>query len=298
MEKLILILSDGLLYASVLLLVAIGLTFILGILRILNVAHGSLYAFGAYMGVFLVSLLIKAGHISPLMYLGLLSAAVAVGWTLGPILERVFLRRVYEREVEIQLLVTYAIFLMLEDVMKLSFGVWPYMVTEPYIYLGVFTIAGVKYTGYQLALLGVAIITVLSLWAFVRWTRFGKIMIAVAKDRETSKAIGVNVNKVFIIAFSVGATFAALGGALISPAISVVPGIGIETIVLAFAVVAIGGFGSFAGAALGVLMVGLGRAAAIHLFPEVELVVIYLVMVLVLLARHRGLFGEVVIKRL
>jgi branched-chain amino acid transport system permease protein len=132
----------------------------------------------------------------------------------------------------------------------------------------------------------------------VRCTRFGKIVVSVIHDREVSVAMGVNVNLIFTVAFTIGALAAAMGGAFIAPTIAVVPGFAIDVVVMAFAVVAIGGMGSLEGAALGSLIVGLVGAAAIHLFAELELVVIYLIMVLVLAFRPQGLLGHVEERRI
>jgi branched-chain amino acid transport system permease protein len=117
-------------------------------------------------------------------------------------------------------------------------------------------------------------------------------LLAVIHDREVSAALGINVRRVYLVTFTVGTMLAAIGGALTAPTVSVVPGMGVEVIVLAFAVVVIGGLGSFAGAALGALIVGVVRSGAVHYFPQVELFSIYVVMALVLLLRPRGLFSR------
>jgi branched-chain amino acid transport system permease protein len=121
-------------------------------------------------------------------------------------------------------------------------------------------------------------------------TRYGKLLLAVIHDREVSAALGIDVNRIFLVTFALGTTLAAVGGALTAPTVSVVPGMGVEVIVLAFAVVVIGGLGSMPGAAIGALIVGLVRSAAVHWLPQVELFSIYLVMALVLAFRPRGLF--------
>ena len=123
-------------------------------------------------------------------------------------------------------------------------------------------------------------------------------MIAVIHDREVSQAIGINVNLVFTVAFTVGALAAALGGAFVAPKIAVVPQFALEVVVLAFAVIAIGGMGSIEGAAIGAIIVSFARALAIHLAPEVELMAVYLIMILVLVVRPQGLFGEAELRRI
>ncbi len=270
-----------------------GLTFTYGVVRILNLAHGNLYALGAYMGAWLV-LGWGSSAWPALSYLLLLLAAVFIGVTAGPVIERLFLRRVYGKEEEIQILLTFSILLILEDVIKLAWGVSPLFADRPYTYMGVVRLGGVDYAGYPFLLTGIATVTGLLLWLVVTRTRFGKVLISVITDREVSSALGVNVPRIFTL----GAVFAALGGAFTAPMFSLVPGIGAEVIVVSFAVVAIGGLGSIGGAALGALLVGLARATAVHLFPELDLFAIYLIMALVLLFRPQGLFGQVEARRI
>ncbi len=294
----VVILLDGVLYAAVLFLVAAGLTLVYGVMRILNIAHGSLYALGAYAGTFFVLVYLRTGAPEPLMYLALLAGALVAGIIAGPLVERLLLRPIYRREEAVQLLVTYSLFLILEDVMKLIWGVDPYYVAKPYAMLGTVTLAGVRYAWYQLLLIGVAIVTGVLVAAAVRGTRLGRMIVAVTVDREISATLGINVGRVYTLAFTGGAILAALGGALVGPLIAVAPGISVEAIVLAFAVVVIGGLGSLEGAALGALIVGIARAAAVQLFPEIELATVYLIMVGVLLFRPQGLFGERELRRI
>lgn len=298
MERVVLIALDGLFFASWLFLVSVGLTFTFGVLRVLNIAHGSFYALGAYMGSSLVLHFLRAGYPVSLSYLILLGAALLIGIVTGPFLERVFLRRIYLREEVQVLLLTYAIYLMLEDVIKLVWGVEPYLVNAPYVFLGQVDLAGVTYARYPFLLTGIAVVAGALLWATITRTRFGRLVISVIEDREISAASGVNVPVVFTFAFTLGTILAALGGAFTAPMISVVPGLSVDVIVLAFAVVATGGLGSIDGAALGSLLLGLLRSTAVHLFPELELLAIYAVMALVLLLRPQGLFGREEVRRI
>jgi branched-chain amino acid transport system permease protein len=294
----VVIILDGLNYAATLFLIAVGLTFIYGVLRILNVSHGALYALGAYMGTWLTLSLLKVGLPNILSYFILLVGAIIIGLICGPIIERFCLRRVYGSDIHIQLLLTYSILLILDDLMKLIWGTDPLFVSEPYTFIGMFEVTGIIYPWYNILLMAVAALFGGFLIWLVRRTRFGKIVITVIHDREVSVAMGVNVNLIFTVAFTIGALAAALGGAFVAPTIAVVPGFAIEVVVMAFAVIAIGGMGSLEGAALGSLIIGIARAASIHLFAELELVVIYLIMVLVLVFRPQGLFGEVEERRI
>jgi branched-chain amino acid transport system permease protein len=289
-STLVAVLVDGIIYASWLFLIAAGLTMIYGVMRILNMAHGSLYALGAYAAASLAGAWLAGGQAPFGSYAMLVLSALLVGVVMGPVIERGLLRFFYGRDEVILVLVTYALFLVLEDVVKLVWGVESYFVTEPYGLLGNFELGDLSYPTYSLVLVLAAILAGVGLRFGIYGTRYGKLLLAVIHDREVSAALGIDVNRMFLVTFTAGATLAALGGALTAPTISVVPGMGVEVIVLAFAVVVIGGLGSMPGAAIGAVTVGLVRSAAVHLLPEVELFSIYVVMALVLAVRPRGLF--------
>jgi branched-chain amino acid transport system permease protein len=292
-STLVAVLVDGIIYASWLFLIAAGLTMIYGVMRILNMAHGSLYALGAYAAASLAGAWLSGGRAPFGSYAMLVLAAILVGLVMGPLIERGLLRFFYGRDEVILVLVTYALFLVLEDAIKLVWGVESYFVTEPYGLLGTFEIADLSYPTYSLVLVVAAILAGLALRFGIYGTRYGKLLLAVIHDREVSAALGINVNRMFLVTFTAGATLAALGGALTAPTVSVVPAMGVEVIVLAFAVVVIGGLGSMPGAALGAIIVGIVRSTAVHVLPEVELFSIYVVMALVLAVRPRGLFVAV-----
>ncbi len=298
MNQLVIIGVDGLVFASWLFLVSVGLSLIYGVLRILNIAHGSLFAVGAYTGASLVMAYSQGGAWPPGTLGVLLVGALVAGLVVGPVVERGLLRWTYGREPVIQLLVTFSVFLILEDATKLIWGVSPYYAYQPYQMLGQVHIAGIDYPAYSFLLLLVAGLAGVGLWWFVRRTRFGRVVVAVIHDPEISVAMGVNLSRVYVVTFALGAVLASVGGAFTAPMISVVPGIGVEVIVLAFAVVVIGGLGSLEGAAAGALLIGLVRAAAVHLFPVLELFTIYLVMAAVLLVRPLGLFGRAEARRI
>jgi len=298
MTLITIIVFDALSYGATLFLLSIGLTVVFGVLRILNISHGGIYALGAYLGTWL-ALWVLGEKFSPWMtYPALLLGALFIGLTVGPIIERVFLRRIYGADMHIQLLLTFSILLILDDAMKLIWGMEPLFVSEPYSLLGTFSVVGIIYPWYDFALVGVSIIFGgLLIWV-VRGTSYGKLVVSVINDREVSTAIGINVNVIYTVAFTVGALAAALGGALIAPKIAVVPQFALEVVVLAFAVIAIGGMGSLEGAALGAMIVSFARALAIHLAPEFDLVAIYLIMILVLAFRPQGLFGEIEFRKI
>ncbi len=298
MNILPIILIDGLTFASWLFLVSAGITFIFGVLRILNVAHGSLYAVGAYVGASLVIRFVGANTQSWMSLVFLLAGAIGVALTLGPLIERVFLRHAYAQDEVIGLLTTFALFLMIEDGMRIIWGIQPYLVEGPFRLFGRVRVAGIAFAGYPFLLMGVAVLAGVLLWAVIHRTSFGRQVTCVTSDRDMAAALGINVPRIDLMAFALGSFLAALGGAFSAPMTSVEPGMGVSVIVLAFAVVGIGGLGSIGGAALGCLVVGIARAAAVQLFPEVELAVIYALMVAVLLWRPQGLFGAVELRKI
>lgn len=290
---------DGIAYAALVFMVAVGLTLIFGVMRILNVAHGSFYAIGAYSAAS-IGIGITAAGLNPwLVFPGLLLAAVGIGFTLGAAIERLLLTRIYSKEPVLQLLVTFAVFMILEDVQKQIWGVRPYFASEPVSLLGNVQVLGIFYTSYQLVLLPlVALLVLVGLRLFLRRTLSGRLIVAVTEDREMATAIGINAGRAFLLTFILGTTFAAFGGALASPTTSLVPGMGAEMIVLSFAVVATAGLGQVEGAAIAALLIGLGRSFAVYIMPELEVVIPYLVMVIVLLIRPEGLFGVVERRRI
>jgi branched-chain amino acid transport system permease protein len=281
---------DGLSYAALVFLVSVGLSLIFGVLRVVNVAHGSLYAYGAYMAA---TLSLMVAPVSPwLTFPALLVASVLVGVVIGGLMERFLLRPVYGREEVLQLLITFAVFMIMDNLQRLIWGVQPIFAAEPLRLLPNISVMGVTYTSYQVLLLPLlAAITLVALRYFLRHTLSGAVILAVTEDREAATAIGIDARKVFLVTFMIGASLAALGGALASPTTSLVPGMGTDMIVLSFAVAATAGLGQIEGAAVTALMIGLARAFAIYIQPEFEVLVPYLIMVIVLLVRPMGLFG-------
>ncbi len=284
------IVTDGLVYAAYLFLVAVGLTLIFGVMKILNVTHGSFYAFGAYGAATAVGIYYDRGLPDAGGFLFMLLVAAGIGLVLGFVLERGILRLVYGKDEVIVVLVTYAAFLILEDVIVLIWGPQSYAAYQPMVAAGSVEIGDLVLSNYDILLVLLATsLAVLTYWA-LKHTRYGRLLTVVIYDRETAAAFGINVTVVFTVTFALGAILGAIGGAVMAPKISVTLGIGVEVIVLAFAVVATGGMGSVEGALVGALIVGLARAAAVHLFPQLELFVIYAVMALVLVFRPYGLF--------
>lgn len=287
------ILTDGLVYAAYLFIVAIGLTLIFGVMKILNVTHGSFYAFGAYGAATAVGIYANSDLPAALGFLFMIALAMAIGIGMGIVLERGILRLVYGRDEVVVVLVTYAVFLILEDVIVLIWGAQSYGAYQPMVAAGNIEVGDLVLSNYDVILVILAAaVAALAYWS-LKFTRYGRLLTTVIFDRETAAAFGINVTLVYTVTFVIGAMLGALGGAVMAPKIAVTLGIGVEVIVLAFAVVAIGGMGSIEGALVGALIVGICRAAAVHLMPQIELFVIYGVMALVLVVRPYGLFVRV-----
>lgn len=295
----ILALMDGVSYAALLFLVALGLTLIFGVMHILNIAHGSLYAWGGYFAATL-GLAIAGLALPPWLGLpALFVAAIVIGGLLGTVLEFFLLRRILDKDPILQLLVTFAAFMVLEDLQRLIWGVQPVFVSEVVAQLGTLEVAGVVYTRYQLLVLpGVAIAALVGLRWFLNRTALGRQVTAVTHHREVATAMGVNTGRVMWLTMALGGALGALGGALASPTTSFTPGIGAEMMVLSFAVVATAGLGQIGGAAIAALMIGLARSFAVYLMPEIEVLMPYLIMVAVLLVRPQGLFSTVAARRI
>jgi branched-chain amino acid transport system permease protein len=290
MDFLLINLLNALLYTSVLFLIAGGLSLIYGVMRIVNLAHGNLYAFGAYVTAWTIGLVV-GGAPAPVLYLLLPAGAVAAA-ALGAVLEPTLLRPFYRRAEEYQLLVTFGLLMILEDVMRLLWGPYPLSASALWENMGSISIGGNPYPNYNLMVIAVGGAAAAFLWAFIYRTRFGVVLRATSQNMRMASALGVNVNRVYIEAFTIGCFMAGLGGAIIVPSQSAVLGMGVDALVLAFIVVVIGGLGSLEGALVGALIVGVVRELGIALFPEIELAVLYLIAAIVLLIRPAGLFGR------
>ena len=288
---------DALANAALIFFVAVGLTLVFSVLRILNVAHGSFYSIGAYLAASAGLWVVSAGAPGWLTFPILLLSAILVAVICGPIVERTLIRWTYGKSEAVQVLVTFALFLILEDLQRMVFGVQSVYQDTPMTLLGVVEIGGIVYLTYQLLLIGLAILTLIALKLFISYSRVGKLLSAVVADREVSQAMGIDTSRMFVIAFSVGVFLAALGGALATPTSGVSPGLGADTMVLAFAVAAIGGLGQVEGAAIAAIIVAFAKVLAIYFAPSLDAVAPYLVMLVVLMVHPYGLFGAETARR-
>ena len=282
-------------YAAVLFLIAAGLSLIYGVMRIVNLAHGTLYALGAYVSAWVVGGTVGHAASGTLGLAGLLLllpvGAVAIA-VVGAVIEPTLLRPLYRRPEEYHLLITFGLLMILEDAMKFLFGGTPLTAGSIMDHMGSIPIGRLLYPTYNLFVIAIGLIAALGLWWFIYRTRFGVILRATSQDRRMAAALGINVSRVYVQAFAIGCFMAGLGGAVVVPAQAAVLGMGIEALILAFVVVVIGGLGSLEGALVGALIVSLVRTAGIQFFPEIELAVLYLIATAVLLIRPTGLFGR------
>jgi branched-chain amino acid transport system permease protein len=284
------VLMGGLFHAAILFLVAAGLQVVFGVQRIFNLACGSFYALGAYVGVSAVHWYTAAGGPPALFIAPLVAAGLAVG-LVGLVVERGLLRFVYERDETFQLLLTFALVLMLEDAIRLTWGTAPRSTAGLYLAYGQTRVLGATVPTYNLVVIAASVAIALGIGWLLTRTTFGRIMRATADNREMAEALGVDLRRVYARVFTLGTALGTLGGALVIPATAAMSEMGIELIVEAFAVVVIGGLGSMRGAFVGALVVGLLRAIAIAVYPALEMLVIYLIVIAVLIFRPRGLFG-------
>ncbi len=284
MESLLTNALNGLSWGMLLFLISVGLTTIFGVLGVLNFAHGSLFMLGAY-GTMTVM------HLFPSFWAGVLIAPLATA-LLGMALEVTLLRRVYGRDVSYQLLLTFAVLLVLDDAVRIVWGPAYHVVDPPALLAGTVPLFAHSYPVYRLFLIAVGPVLGLALWAFFSWTRWGKIIRAAAQDREMAEGVGIRVPLLFTLVFGLGAWLAALGGALAAPHQSVGPAMGERIIIESFIVVVVGGLGSFPGAFAGALLLGLLEAFGTTFAGRVQMALPYLLLALVLLVRPRGLLGR------
>jgi branched-chain amino acid transport system permease protein len=282
----------GIFHAAVLFLVAAGLQLVFGVQKIVNLACGSFYALGAYFGISLVNAALKAG-VPPLLLLPVLIAAGVLMAVVGPPIERL-LRTVYGRDESFQLLLTFALVLMFQDVLRFIWGPNPQSLGNEVLAYGKLSAGDFTVPVYNLLVVGAAIVAACLIGYFLRRTTYGRLLRATAENRDMAEALGVNVRTVYAVVFSLGTLLGTLGGALVVPTSAASLDMAIEFVIEAFAVVVIGGLGSMAGALVGALLVGLIRALSLVIYPEFEILAIYLIVIATLLIRPSGLFGKAV----
>jgi len=285
MQGILAALLNSLEIGLLLFVIAVGLNIVFGVLNVINFAHGGLYMLGAY---FTYAVVARLGlPFWPALVLAPLAvAAIAV------LIERVVLRRVYGRDISDSLLVTFALLLVIDDAVRVVWGSGIHVVQPPPPLRGTIEVLGVTYPTYSFFVMGAALVAMIALWLFFVRTRAGRIVRAAAIDRRMAEGIGIDVPRVITGVFALGAWMAGAAGVVAAPMRAIAPGMGDRVIIDAFIVVVIGGLGSFPGTLLGALVLGAIYGFGGRYLPEINLVLPYLGMALVLLLRPRGLMGR------
>ena len=274
---------NGISFGMLLFLLAAGLSLIYGLMKILNLAHGSYYLLGAYFGLSIVQ---STGS----FLLAVIVAPLAVA-VIGALMERFFLRRFPHQELP-QVLLTFGFLFIFADLALLIWGGTPQNLPQPEAFAHSLHIGTIVYPSYRLFLIAVGLLVAAALWWFQEGTRAGAMLRAGVDDAETARALGINVSLLFTLVFALGAFLAALGGVLGGPIVGIYPGADFEVMLLGFVVVIIGGLGSLKGSLVGGLLVGLLDNFGKTFFPEFAMFTIFVPMVAILAIRPTGIFGR------
>ena len=279
------VLLNGLTIGMVYVLVAAGLSVVFGVMGVLNLAHGELLALGAYFAFSLVTGFDAGGF-----WVALLTVPLLVG-VVGAVTERGLIRRVYGRGQLAQILLTFGLLLVIYDLKRFVWGPNPKFYSAPAVVDRTVGILGFSYSGYSLFIVGAGGLLALGVWAALTRTRVGLVIRAGAEDREMVRTLGVDIDRYYTLVFGAGAALAAFGGVVLGGYQNVSPEMGNAVIIPAFVIVVLGGLGSFRGAVVGGLAVGIVQSAVSTFVPTIQGVVIFLLMIGVLLVRPEGLFG-------
>jgi branched-chain amino acid transport system permease protein len=274
---------NGLSFGMLLFLIASGLSLIYGLMKILNLTHGSFYLLGGYIGLTVV-------QFTGSFLLAIVAATISVA-LIGVVLERFFLRRFHLEELP-QTLLTFGFLFIFADFSLWLWGGNPQTLPKPAMFAHSIEIGDYFYSTYRLFLIGIGLVVAVVLWWFQHYTRIGAMLRAGVDDAEIARGLGINLSLLFTLIFALGAFLAALGGVLAGPIIGVYPGADFEVMLLAFVVIIIGGLGSLTGALVGGLLVGLLDNFGKAFFPEFALFTIFVPMVAILAIRPTGLFGR------
>jgi branched-chain amino acid transport system permease protein len=278
-------LLNGMSYGLVLFLVGSGLTLVFGILRVINLAHGAFYMLGAYLAYWLAAV---TGSFWIALAGGLVIAFIA-----GLVLEQIFVRRLYGRDHLAQVLLSFGLILLIDEVRQILFGRDVHSVPTPTFLQGSIQLTDIlSYPVYRLAICGFCLTLAATIFLIIHNTRIGMIVRAGAEDREMTRALGIQFDKVNRYVFAVGIMLAALAGIVIAPISTVFPGMGDHMLILSFVVVVLGGIGSVPGAAIGALLIGITDTFGKVFFPSLSGFLVYLLMALVLLWRPSGILGR------
>lgn len=273
---------NGVALGMLLALMAVGLTITLGLMRVINMAHGALYTLGAY------AVATSWAHWG--FAAGLVAATVAVG-VVGFLVEAALIRPLYLRDPLHTMLLTFGLALIVEDLVRLAWGDAPLALSAPDSLSGIVMLGDVPFSKYRLFVIAVTAVLMLATWLFLEKTLLGRTILAGTFDREMVRVLGIRINLLFTLVFGLGAALAGLAGALAAPIRGVFPTMGASIIMPSFVVVIIGGMGSFGGALVGGISVGVIIGLTVELFAPASDVIVFVLLAAVLLVRPRGLFG-------
>jgi branched-chain amino acid transport system permease protein len=278
-------LLNGVQYGLVLFLVASGLTLVFGILGVINLAHGAFYMLGAYLAYWITA------------YTGSFWAAlvggVAIAFVVGLLLEEIFVKRLYGRDHLAQVLLSFGLILVLDEIRHILFGKDVHSVPAPEFLRGSIRLTEVlSYPVYRLAICVFCLCVAAAIFFVIQKTRIGMIVRAGAENRDMTRALGIPFDLVNRYVFAVGIALAALGGIVVAPISTVFPGMDNQMLILSFVVVVLGGIGSVAGAAIGALLIGITDSFGKVFFANFSSITVYVLMAAVLLWRPNGILGQ------
>jgi len=275
---------NGLSWGMLLFLISAGLSTIFGVMGVLNFAHGSFYMLGAY---FCMQIMFFSDN----YWIGLILSPIAVA-IFGALIERTILRHVYQRDITYQLLLTFALLLIVDDTVRLIWGAGYYLTEPPEILSGVINVFGQSYSLYRIFLIFMGPLVAIGLLIFFQKSTWGKIIRAASMDREMAEGLGINVSFIYTAVFALGCWLAGVGGALAAPFQSISPAMGEKIIIESFIVVVVGGLGSFQGAFLGALLLGVMEAFGTSMVGDIQMALPYLLLAIILIFRPTGFFGK------
>lgn len=284
-------LLNGLANGMTLFLAAVGLTLIFGVLGVLNFAHGSLYMLGAYFTVVLIKADGALSMFNGNFWLLLVVVPILVA-IIGAFMEYFIIRRIYDHEHEYQLLLTFGLVLLIDNGIRIIYGADPRSFGVPSELSFSIDVLGSSWPAYNLFLIVFGTVVIVALWSLFNFTRFGRQVRAAAQDREIASAHGIDVYRIFTIVFFLGSLLAALGGVLAAPFQTISPTMGENIIIESFIIVVIGGLGSFGGALVAALLIGLINSLAFLYVPAYEPYIPFVLMAGILLLKPSGLFGR------
>lgn len=265
-------------------IIAIGLNIIFGVLNIVNFAHGAIYMLGAYVGYTCMAML-------GMPFWAALLVAPLAAVILAIIIERCMLRFIYDRDISDSLLLTFAFMLIINESVRLIWGTGIYIIDPPELLRGTINFGDFRYPKYSLFVIVMGLVFLAGLWWTFNRTRIGRVIRAAALDRDTSQLVCINTRFVITAVFAFGAWLAAAGGVIASPMRAIDPGMGDKIIIESFIIVVIGGLGNFTGTLLGAIILGLIHGFGSRYLPEINLLLPYIGMALVLLFKPHGLMG-------